>query len=105
MVTGLLLMVGWSCHWEWSLTWVAVDRSMAALSAEDINFISNSFRDQVLWLRNNPVFLSGPGSDLVPSPNWKREYQATLKEWIRTGLFSTPPELRSVLFPVRQASK
>lgn len=80
---GLLLMAGWSCHWEWeSYLGKPVDPVYGGIiSPEDIKLISSSFRDQVLWLRNHPsIFVWALASDLVPKPELEREYQATLKE-------------------------
>lgn len=73
---GLLLMVGWSCHWEWeSYLGKPVDPVYGGIvSPEDIKLISSSFRDQVLWLRNHPsIFVWALASDLVPSnpKRWK----------------------------------
>jgi len=80
---GLLLMVGWSCHWEWeNYLGKPVDPIYGGIiSQEDIQLISRSFRDQVLWLRHHPsIFVWALASDLVPKPELEKEYHAILKE-------------------------
>ncbi|MDD8021134.1 MAG: glycoside hydrolase family 2 TIM barrel-domain containing protein [Acidobacteriota bacterium] len=80
---GLLLMVGWSCHWEWENYFgKPVDPVYGGIiSPEDIQLISSSFRHQVLWLRNHPsIFVWALASDLVPKPELEKEYQTILKE-------------------------
>jgi len=80
---GLLLMVGWSCHWEWEnyLGQPTDPVYGGILSPEDIALIAESFRDQVRWLRNHPsIFVWALASDLVPKPELEKEYQKFLKE-------------------------
>ncbi|HRD01736.1 MAG TPA: glycoside hydrolase family 2 TIM barrel-domain containing protein [Candidatus Saccharicenans sp.] len=80
---GLLLMVGWSCHWEWeNYLGKPVDPVYGGIiSPEDIQLISRSFRDQVLWLRHHPsIFVWALASDLVSKPELEKEYHAILKE-------------------------
>jgi len=80
---GLLLMVGWSCHWEWeNYLGKPTDPVYGGIiSPEDIQLISRSFRDQVLWLRHHPsIFVWALASDLIPKPELEKEYHAILKE-------------------------
>jgi len=80
---GLLLMVGWSCHWEWEnyLGKPADPKFGGIISPEDMDLIVKSFRDQVIWLRNHPsIFVWALASDLVPKPELEKEYQRILAE-------------------------
>ncbi|MCJ7486738.1 MAG: hypothetical protein MUQ25_11315, partial [Candidatus Aminicenantes bacterium] len=53
---GILLMVGWSCQWEWDnyVGKPADERYGGITSPEDIALVAESWKDQVLWLRNHP---------------------------------------------------
>jgi len=78
---GILLMVGWSCQWEWeNLLGKATDPTFGGiLSPEDISLVAQSFHDQVLWLRNHPsIFVWALASDLVPKPELENEYHKIL---------------------------
>lgn len=80
---GLLLMVGWSCHWEWEnyLGKPADPKYGGITSPEDMALIAASFRDQVRWLRNHPsIFVWALASDLLPKPELEREYLKILAE-------------------------
>ncbi len=80
---GLLLMVGWSCHWEWEnyLGKPADPKYGGITSPEDMALIAASFRDQVRWLRNHPsIFVWALASDLLPKPELEREYLKILTE-------------------------
>jgi len=56
---GILLMIGWSCHWEWEGYCGRYDDDfMAIRTPEDQELQARAFQDQVRWLRNHPsVFL------------------------------------------------
>ncbi len=80
---GILLLVGWSCQWEWeNLLGKPTDRQYGGIiSSEDIALISQSFRDQVRWLRNHPSILVWLlASDLLPKPELEQEYLKILRE-------------------------
>lgn len=80
---GLLLMVGWSCHWEWeNYLGKPVDPKYGGIiSPEDMALVAASFRDQVRWLRNHPsIFVWALASDLVPKPELEKEYIKILTE-------------------------
>lgn len=80
---GILLMVGWSCHWEWEnyLGKPADPVFGGILSPEDMALIAQSFRDQVRWLRNHPsIYVWALASDLVPKPELENEYHKILQE-------------------------
>ncbi len=74
---GILLMVGFSCQWEWKgLMRTATDDKYGVISTPDqIDVATKSLRDQVLWLRNHPsIFLWLYGSDKWPRPELERDY-------------------------------
>ena len=66
---GLLVMIGWSCHWEWENYCHRPEDGYLLIRPEENAFHAASYRDQVLWLRNHPsVFLWVFGSDTIPRP-------------------------------------
>ncbi|NVO21262.1 MAG: beta galactosidase jelly roll domain-containing protein [Bacteroidetes bacterium] len=73
---GILAMVGWSCHWEWDeYLGKACDEFGGIQSKEDMGLAINSFRDQLLWLRNHPsIFVWFVGSDKCPRPELEKQY-------------------------------
>ncbi len=81
---GILMMVGWSCHWEHEeyLGKPVDDRYGGVTSAEDMELISKSWRDQVLWLRNHPsIYVWAVASDKVPAPELERRYIETFEKY------------------------
>ncbi len=81
--TGILLMVGWSCHWEWENYFgKPVDETYGGIrTPEDIELIADSWRDQVAWLRNHPsIFVWAMASDKLPKPELEQKYLDILKE-------------------------
>jgi len=79
---GILLMVGWSCQWEWEdLVGKPNDEFGCIKSPEDIRLVADYWRDQVKWLRNHPsIFVWMEGSDTNPRPELEQEYINILKE-------------------------
>ena len=77
---GLLIMIGWSCHWEWEPYCGRPETHyMAITGKEEIERHAQSYRDQVMYLRNHPsVFLWVFGSDKLPVP----ELEAKLNNYI-----------------------
>ena len=74
---GILIMAGWSCHWEWPhlIGKPAGEPYGGITSPEDIDLVAASWRDQILWLRNHPsVFVWVQASDLLPHPDLERRY-------------------------------
>ncbi|MBN2312689.1 MAG: hypothetical protein JXM79_02095 [Sedimentisphaerales bacterium] len=74
---GILMMVGWSCHWEHEqyLGKPVDSRYGGVFTDEDIKLISRSWQDQVLWLRNHPsIYVWTVASDKVPKPELERKY-------------------------------
>ncbi len=83
---GLLVLVGWSCHWEWNNHLGGpVDKYGGIISLKDMNLISESFRDQILWLRNHPSIIAWfGGSDKMPRPALEEKYFKVLQETDQT---------------------
>jgi len=73
---GILIMVGWSCHWEWEgYIGKEVDEYGGIKTEEEMDIVVQSMRDQVLWLRNHPsVFVWVLGSDKLPRPALEKRY-------------------------------
>jgi exo-1,4-beta-D-glucosaminidase len=78
---GILLMLGWSCHWEWEGYCGRPEiEHMSITSEEDINLQAKAYGDQVVWLRNHPsIFLWVYGSDKLPLPELERKLDAYVK--------------------------
>lgn len=79
---GILIMAGWSCQWEWEIYIGKPDDEFGSIkSKEDIELVSQSWKDQILWLRNHPsVFLWVYGSDKLPRPELEEKYFEILKK-------------------------
>ncbi len=79
---GILVMVGWSCQWEWeNYLGGPVDEFGGIDTPEEIDLVAASLRDQVTWLRNHPsVFLWVLGSDMLPRPALEKRYLEVLDE-------------------------
>ncbi|MHC4517491.1 MAG: glycoside hydrolase family 2 protein [Planctomycetota bacterium] len=80
---GILMMVGWSCHWEHEqyLGKPVDERYGGIVSPEDIDLVSQSWEDQLLWLRYHPsIFAWAVASDKVPAPDLERRYIETFQK-------------------------
>lgn len=74
---GILLMAGWSCHWEHEVHMKipVSERYGAVYKPEDIDLVARMWRDQVLWLRNHPsIFVWTVASDKVPITELEQKY-------------------------------
>ncbi len=74
---GILVMIGWSCHWEWEeyLLKPTHEKYGGAVFEEDINLLADYWEDQMLWLRHHPgIFVWMLGSDKLPAPELERKY-------------------------------
>jgi exo-1,4-beta-D-glucosaminidase len=81
---GILMMVGWSCHWEHEqYLGKPIDERFGGITAsEEIDLIAKSWNDQVLWLRNHPsIFAWTVGSDKVPHPDLEKKYKDTFDKY------------------------
>jgi len=84
---GILMMVGWSCHWEHELyLGKPVDPLYGGITEpEEIELIAQSWEDQILWLRNHPaIFVWNVGSDKVPHPELEKKYIESFNKYDRT---------------------
>jgi len=90
---GILLLAGWSCHWEWEhYVGKPVDEFGGVMTAEDMDLVARSFQDQVVLWRNHPsVLVWALGSDKLPRPELERKYNQILEKYdpTRPALMST----------------
>ena len=98
---GILLMAGWSCHWEWEgYLGKPADSFGGVKTPEDMDLISRSLRDQILWLRNHPsIFVWVLGSDMLPRPELEMKYKTFLED-----IDPTRPTLSSCKYAVSDIS-
>ncbi len=68
---GLLLMLGWTAHWEWeAYIGIPHDDYVSIRGEEAKTLHANNYRDQVLWHRRHPsVAIWTYGSDKLPRPS------------------------------------
>lgn len=81
---GILLMVGWSCHWEWDeyLLKPTHEKYGGATNDEDVDLLADSWKDQMLWLRNHPsIYVWMLGSDKLPTPKLEEKYIELFKKY------------------------
>ncbi|SDE99294.1 exo-1,4-beta-D-glucosaminidase [Pricia antarctica] len=81
---GILLMVGWSCHWEHEIHMgVPVDERFGGVyKSEDIEHVAQAWEDQVIWLRNHPsIFVWTVASDKVPIGSLEQKYIETFAKY------------------------
>ncbi len=81
---GILVMIGWNCHWEWEeyLLKPTHEKYGGATSDEDIDLLSSMWKDQMLWLRNHPsIYVWMLGSDKLPAPKLERKYIELFNEY------------------------
>jgi exo-1,4-beta-D-glucosaminidase len=78
---GILLMLGWSCQWEWEINCGRKENEYMSIDTpRDIELQSTAYIDQVKWLRNHPsVFLWVLGSDKLPNPELETKMNNLLK--------------------------
>ncbi len=79
---GILLMVGFSCQWEWTEYFGGnyEDTNGSVRTPKQIDVAAKSWHDQIVWLRNHPsicVWLYG--SDKWPRPELEQKYLDILK--------------------------
>ena len=81
---GILLMVGFSCQWEWKGIFGGTyeDKYGSIVTPEQIDIATQSWRDQLVWLRNHPsIFLWAYGSDKWPRPELEKNYLNVLANY------------------------
>lgn len=79
---GLLALVGWSCFWEWEVYSRTPNDQFGCIKEEDdMDMIAESWRDQIVWLRNHPSIIAWySGSDMLPRPALEKRYLDILPE-------------------------
>ncbi len=67
---GILIMIGWSCQWDWKNYCGREESKYSCISSpKDIDLLSAEYNQQVIWLRNHPsIFVWALGSDKYPRP-------------------------------------
>lgn len=80
---GILIMVGYSAEWEWEGVFGApADKYGGIQTPEQMAVASQSWKDQVIWLRNHPsIFLRLYGSDKTPRPALEKQYLKILNKY------------------------
>jgi exo-1,4-beta-D-glucosaminidase len=81
---GILVMIGWNCHWEWEeyLLKPCDEKYGGPVSDEDIKLISAYWFDQMMWLRNHPsIYIWMLGSDKLPAPELEKRYAEMFKKY------------------------
>lgn len=81
---GILLMVGWSCHWEHAeyLHKPVNNRFGGIVGPDEIALVAQYWEDQVRWLRHHPsIFVWTVGSDKVPKPELELKYCETFEKY------------------------
>ncbi|HSA96901.1 MAG TPA: glycoside hydrolase family 2 TIM barrel-domain containing protein [Acidobacteriota bacterium] len=101
---GILIMVGWSCQWEWTnYLGQPADEPYGGISTPElIDLVAASWKDQVLWLRNHPsIFVWAEASDMIPHPDLERRYIEIQKEIdpTRPTLVSTKDKTSEITGP------
>ncbi len=89
---GVLVMVGWNCHWEHEeyLLKPCDVKYGGAVGEEDIKLLAESWKDQMLWLRNHPsVYIWMLGSDKLPAPDLERKYIELFKKYDPSRSYAT----------------
>jgi exo-1,4-beta-D-glucosaminidase len=87
---GILVMVGWSCHWEWEnyLGKYCDEKYGGILNDYDVNLISTAWTDQLVWLRNHPSIIGWfGGSDCIATPKLENSYFETFNEYDSTRVY------------------
>ncbi|MFN8134732.1 MAG: hypothetical protein U0Z17_05750 [Bacteroidales bacterium] len=84
---GILIMVGWSCHWEWDEYLGKACGDFSGIQTEsDITLALNSFRDQLLWLRNLLCSCLDGWKRQMPKPELPKSVMQILSKVLTTGL-------------------
>ena len=87
---GILVMVGWSCHWEWEnyLGKYCDEKYGGILEDKDVNLMSKAWEDQLVWLRNHPSIIGWfGGSDCIATPKLENSYFETFNEYDSSRIY------------------
>ncbi|MDF1549317.1 MAG: glycoside hydrolase family 2 TIM barrel-domain containing protein [Bacteroidales bacterium] len=100
---GILVMVGWSCHWEWEgyLGKFCDETYGGILSDEDVKMMSAAWKDQIVWLRNHAsIFSWVGGSDCIPKPELEKNYFDIFNQYDSTRVYlASAKEWKSLAGP------
>lgn len=78
---GILVMLGWSCHWEWEHYCNRPEKDFMCINPDEYALQTKAYVDQVKWLRNHPsVFLWVLGSDKLPPTELEVMLNAGIKK-------------------------
>jgi exo-1,4-beta-D-glucosaminidase len=79
---GIMVMVGWSCQWEWeNYLGAPVDDFGGIDTPAEIELVSRSLADQVRWLRNHPsIVVWVLASDKLPRTALEQSYRDELAQ-------------------------
>ncbi len=84
---GILIMAGWSCHWEHEqyLGKPIDPRYGGIVEPDEIELMAQAWEDQITWLRQHPsIFVWSVGSDMLPHPDLEKKYIKTFKKYDTT---------------------
>ena len=84
---GILIMAGWSCHWEHEqYLGKPIDPKYGGIiEPDEIELMAQSWEDQITWLRYHPsIFTWSVGSDMMPHPDLERKYIESFKKYDTT---------------------
>ena len=98
---GIMMMIGWSCQWEWpdylglemkvnpddaNLSIAAgVELNGVKLNPIEEELLAGYLKNQVIWLRNHPSILTwATGSDAYPKTELEAKYKEVLKKYDQT---------------------
>jgi len=70
---GIMLMIGWSCQWEWESYCGRPEGPYMSIYPEEYERESNAYRQKVLRTRHHPAMLLWTyGSDRLPHPDLEK---------------------------------
>ncbi|MBE0649688.1 MAG: glycoside hydrolase family 2 [Bacteroidales bacterium] len=87
---GILVLVGWSCEWEWQeyLGKTCSEEYGGIISNHDVNMMSDAWKDQIIWLRNHPsIIVWFGGSDKHPEPQLEKNYFKIMSQYDSTRIY------------------
>jgi exo-1,4-beta-D-glucosaminidase len=79
---GIMIMVGWSCQWEWENYLGKKCGDFGGIETEkEMDLIVTSLDDQIKWLRNHPSIITWfVGSDKLPKPELEQRYKKLIAQ-------------------------
>lgn len=88
---GLLLMVGWSCQWEWVQYFFGPSSKFGCIITDhDKDLLVRYLKDQISWIRSHPsVICFSGGSDELLAPDLEQRYMDIWDELTQVPYFGT----------------